>query len=224
MPGPGWGPGGPPPGSGGGGGKALLIIALVTVPLLLIGAVVALSGSDDDGSDTTAGISSSNDDDTDSGSSDDDFDSGTDFGDDDSFSDDITSTTLQPAEAVRNDCIAVYSDGTFQGTGSCADGGAPYKVVEVVDSTSYCADSENDYIYSGDYTLCLEVNLVLNHCYIIPEDGWITTPFACEDPGSVHVIDIVPGVDSDEYCTDDYEWNAWYQFESPHEVVCVMSY
>jgi hypothetical protein len=137
---------------------------------------------------------------------------------------------LAPAEAAVNDCIAVDSSGYFSGTGSCADGGTPYTVTEVVEGTQTCSDPDASYTPSGDYLLCLQVNLVETYCYVFPEgpsggvDGWITVASACEAPGTVHVIDIVPGADNGDLCTSDYEWNYWYGFVTPHMVACVMRY
>jgi hypothetical protein len=142
----------------------------------------------------------------------------------------VTEPPLAEAEAAVNDCIAVDSGGYFTGTGSCADGGTPYTVTEVVEGTQTCSDPEASFTPSGDYLLCLQVNLVETYCYVFPEgdsggvDGWITVASACEAPGSVHVIDIVPGADNGDLCTDDYEWNYWYGFVTPHMVACVMKY
>ncbi|HMG39896.1 MAG TPA: hypothetical protein VK611_01150 [Acidimicrobiales bacterium] len=141
-----------------------------------------------------------------------------------------TPPPVEEAQAAVHDCIAVDTAGYMTGAGSCSDGGTPYLVAEVVEGTGTCSDPEASFTPSGGYLLCLEVNLVLNHCYVFPEgasggvDGWITAADACEAPGSVHVIDIVPGVDTGDYCTDDYEWNHWYGFYAPDMVACVMKY
>ena len=137
---------------------------------------------------------------------------------------------LLPAEADVHDCIAVDSGGYLLGSGSCADGGTPYTVVEVVEATQSCSNPEHSYTPSGDYLLCLEINLVLNHCYVFPEgpngglDGWITASGTCQAPGTVHVIDLVPGASDDANCTTDYEWDYWYGITAPAMVACVMKY
>ena len=142
----------------------------------------------------------------------------------------VTTPPVEPAQAAVHDCIAVDTSGYMTGTGSCSDGGTPYVVTEVVDGLGPCSDPDASFTPSGGYLLCLEVNLVLNHCYEFPEgasggvDGWITAADACKAPGTVHVIDIVPGVDNGDYCTTDYEWNHWYGFYAPDMVACVMKY
>jgi hypothetical protein len=145
---------------------------------------------------------------------------------DDEPAPEVTEPPLQPAEAEVHDCIAVTSDGYFNGTGSCNSGGTPYTVTEVVDGSSSCSNPEAAYTPSGDYLLCLEVNLVLNYCYVFPTgvNQFVTVASACEAPGTVHVIDIVPGVDTGDYCTNEYEWNRWYSFTAPVLVACVMEY
>lgn len=137
---------------------------------------------------------------------------------------------VQPAAAAVHDCIAVDSAGYMLGTGSCADGGSPYTVVEVIEGTASCSNPDHSYTPSGGYLLCLEANLVLNHCYVFPQgasaglDGWITVAGACKAPGTVHVVDIVPGATDGDSCTDDYEWNYWYGINAPVMVACVMKY
>jgi hypothetical protein len=135
----------------------------------------------------------------------------------------VTDPPAAPAEADVNDCIAVDETGNFLGTGSCSDGGATYEVVEVVDGYGTCSDPDASYTPSGDYLLCLHVNLVETYCYAGIQ-SWITPADACEAPGTVHVIDIVPDVDNGDSCTTDYEWNRWYSFTAPRMVACVMEY
>jgi hypothetical protein len=142
------------------------------------------------------------------------------------------------AQAVDvDDCIQVTADGTFQARGSCA-AGDPYRVVQIVDgndqpSTSDCPSVDNDHIFYDAIgadgvsdMLCLQVNLVETYCYRIPDSGFITSsyPDPCETPGTVHIVDVVPGAMDDSACTTDFEWNRWYEFDSPRMVVCVMSY
>lgn len=142
-----------------------------------------------------------------------------------------TSTTAitAPAAASIGDCVGVTAEGNFLGVGSCSDGGAPYRVVNVVDSPSECS-SDAWYTPSGDRVLCMEINVLLNYCYVFPKgasgglDGWITSATDCYTPGTVHVIDIVPGATSGDICTQDYEWNYWYDLAPPQMTVCVMEY
>jgi hypothetical protein len=146
-------------------------------------------------------------------------------GDDASSSSDggeVTTTTV-PAPAAVSECISVSSSGGFLGTGSCAEGGAPYRVLEAFDGVASCADPDNSIAVSGTWSFCVEVNLVENYCYSIPDFGWIT-PSTCEAPGTVHVVDIVPGATTDSACTQEFQWNRWYAFESPIMVACVMAY
>jgi hypothetical protein len=132
-----------------------------------------------------------------------------------------------PPPAGPNDCVAVTSAGDFLGTGSCVDGGAPYLVTEVLDSTGVCADPGGAWIIEGSHILCLQLNLVETYCYVFPAagtSGFITPAGACEAPGTVHVIDVVPGATDDSGCTTQFEWNRWYAFTSPQMVVCAMVY
>lgn len=129
-----------------------------------------------------------------------------------------------PAQAAVNDCVQVTSAGDFVGTGSCTDGGTPYMVTEVLPLSGSCSNGNASYISSGDFLLCLQVNLNETYCYVLPEQGWITPASACQAPGTVHVIDIVPGATSDSACTTSYQWNRWYNIPYPQQIVCVMSY
>ena len=135
--------------------------------------------------------------------------------------------TVPPAQAELNDCIAVSYSGDFLGTGSCVDGGAPYVVTEVVDTGIGCSNSEAAWNDDGYHRLCLEVNLVENYCYDFPDPGstdWLVPALACEEPGTVAVIDIVPGAVDDSGCTTQFEWNRWYAFTAPQMVACVMEF
>lgn len=257
--GPGFGPGapgpgfGPPPGPPGGKSSTALIVVAVVAVLALAGIAFAVTsgGDDDDSGSVAAGETDGStpgpevttidpDDFGDSGDSGDspaddiplpgDDDGGVEPPDDFETTPEVTEPVLAAAEASVNDCIAVDSGGYFTGTGSCSDGGTPYTVTEVVEGTQTCSDPDASFTPSGDYLLCLQVNLVETYCYVFPEgasggvDGWITVASACEAPGTVHVIDIVPGADNGDLCTDDYEWNYWYGFVTPHMVACVMKY
>lgn len=141
-----------------------------------------------------------------------------------------TVATTVPAQASVGDCVAVDTTGSFLGVGSCSDGGAPYKVVDVVDSPDACS-AESWYTSSGDQALCMEVNVLLNYCYVFPKgatsgglDGWITAASDCHVPGTVHVVDLVAGATNGDSCTQTYEWNYWYELRPPQMVACVMEY
>lgn len=247
FPGPGPGPGpfpgpiGPPP--GGGSNSTPLILAIVGV-IAVIGIIFAVvSGGDDDDDGTAIGNTP--------GAQTDDGD-GSDGSDDpggvplpDGLDDDNTDTSepeetlppvtdppLQPAEASVSDCVSVDSAGTFLGTGSCSEGGATYEVIEVVEEFESCSSIGVGEIVSGDYRLCLQPHLLETYCYDFGLDandvmnGWITPAGECELPGTVHVIDIVPGItdNGSDYCTTDYEWDLWYSFDLPQMVVCIKKY
>jgi hypothetical protein len=145
----------------------------------------------------------------------------------------------ESAQAVDvDDCIQVTPDGTFRARGSCA-GGDPYRVVRILDgnegplSSSDCPSLDHDHIFYDaigadgvNDMLCLEVNLVESYCYRIPEQGFITSsyPDPCESPGTVHVVEVVPGASDDSGCTTNLQWNRWYAFDTPIMVACVMAY
>lgn len=139
-----------------------------------------------------------------------------------------TSTTPRaPAQVAVGECVQVTENGNLLGKGSCSNGGAPYKVTAVVDPDEDCPAR---YTPSGDYVLCLELNVMETYCYTFPRGengglgGWVTPAPACRASGTVHVIDVVPGATSGDSCTTQYEWNYWYGVSAPQMVVCVMEY
>lgn len=233
FPGPGPAPFPPPASSGGTSSTTLVLVALAVIALIGGLFVVVNSGDDDDkDKETSTGQLPGQDggDLPDAPSPEDPSDDtlpSFDPEDTEPPETDVPETepepVSEPAEADVNDCIAVDEGGNFLGTGSCSDGGATYEVVEVVDGFDTCSDPEASYTPSGDYLLCLHVNLVETYCYQ-GITSWVTPADGCELPGTVHVIDIVPDVDNGDYCTTDYEWNRWYSFTAPRMVACVMEY
>lgn len=142
-----------------------------------------------------------------------------------------TSTTPRaPAQAAVGECIEVTPNGNVLSKGACSPAGPPYKVTAVVDSPQECPSPNAGATPSGDYLLCLELNLFETYCYVIPESGdggwsgFITPATACEASGTVHIIDIVHGASNGDACTRDFQWNRWYGIPAPQGVICVMEY
>lgn len=230
FPGPGPGPYGGPPGPPRQGSSSTPLILAAVAVVAVIGVIFAVvsgsSGGDKDGTATGDMPGAQTDDGGDLGGvplpgQDDDADTGT--PDPVETLPPVTDPPIEPAKAEVNDCISVDAAGNFLGTGSCSDGGATYEVVEVVDGFGTCSDANASYTPSGGYLLCLHVNLVETYCYQGIQ-SWVTPADGCELPGTVHVIDIVPGVDNGDHCTTNYEWNRWYSFTAPEMVACVMEY
>jgi hypothetical protein len=137
-----------------------------------------------------------------------------------------SSSSLAPPSppASVGDCIVVNSSGAFQGIGNCDGTRGTYEVNSVKYHGS-CIDPESPYITQDGYRLCLEAHLVRNHCYVIPQgQGWVTGARECRAPGSVSVVDIVPGATDSSECTRAYQWNHSYAFHHPQVVYCVMQY
>ncbi|SCL56509.1 hypothetical protein GA0070606_2619 [Micromonospora citrea] len=147
--------------------------------------------------------------------------------------DDSTSSPVDPPETTESvpdpparigQCIVVNEQGDFLGIGNCNGTRGTYRVLSVDYSRGQCADPDSPYITEDGYRLCLELHLVRNYCYKIPKKGWIVGAVKCEAPGTVWIIDIVPGAKDDRQCTREKRWNRWYRFTNPTVVYCVMKY
>lgn len=93
-------------------------------------------------------------------------------------------------------------------------------MTEVVSGGAGCSGATSGSIGDGAHRYCVVENLAETYCYTIPSQGWIT-PSQCRVPGSVHVVDIVPGASDGSACTRDYVWTRWYHFPAPGVVACV---
>jgi hypothetical protein len=133
---------------------------------------------------------------------------------------------LGPPPAAIGDCIVVGTDGSYVGQGNCNGSRGTYRVLSVDASRGPCADPESgDWITAEGYKLCLERHLVRTFCYKFPKGrGWIVGAPRCQEPGTVMIVDIVPGGTNGDRCTRDLRWNHWYSFTHPTVAYCVMKY
>ena len=136
-----------------------------------------------------------------------------------------TKPATSPAPAKVGDCIGVDEAGDFVGIGNCNGSKGTYRVLSADSAQGTCSDPLSPYITENGYRLCLELYLVRTYCYKFPQSsGWVVPASACKAAGTVMIVDIVPGADSDKNCTKDYQWNRWYRFTHPTVVYCVMQY
>lgn len=97
-------------------------------------------------------------------------------------------------------------------------------MVNSVFNRGACPNAGSPFITVDGYVLCLQLHLVERYCYVFPQgQGWVTGA-RCREPGTVHVIDIVPGATTGAGCTRSYRWSHWYSFKHPQAVYCVMVY
>lgn len=147
-----------------------------------------------------------------------------------------TTTTTQPppptvptvpAAAEVGDCAELDAAFTqIVGVGECGPGtSATYRVVDVVDILGSCPSSNQPYISSGDFLLCMELEVHEGYCYqfyTFP-DGHHVTAADCNTSDVHHIYAVVPGATLDQaesVCPSDLAWTAAYEVYAPQMLLC----